>query len=143
MLGESVPLAATVDSTDTNYLETRNIGLQGTHCASGSCTGIVVSTGNKTVFGKIAKLTNEPKVGLSTLEKEILSFVWIICSIMLLMIIIVIVLWYACFPGSSEGSRLTMHLKGCLVTNDLPGLDKRAHTYCRLRVSGCRFHPGG
>lgn len=93
LLGESVPLAATVDSTDPNYLETRNIGLQGTHCVSGSCTGVVVSTGNKTVFGKIAKLTNEPKVGLSTLEKEILSFVWIICSIMVLMIIIVIVLW--------------------------------------------------
>lgn len=92
-LGESVPLAATVDSTDPNYLETRNIGLQGTHCVSGTCTGIVVSTGNKTVFGKIAKLTNEPKVGLSTLEKEILSFVWIICSIMVLMIIVVIVLW--------------------------------------------------
>ncbi|KAG6357049.1 hypothetical protein INS49_014925 [Diaporthe citri] len=92
LTGESVPLAATVDSTDPNYLETKNIGLQGTHCVSGSCTGVVVSTGNKTVFGKIAKLTNEPKVGLSTLEKEILSFVWIICSIMLLMIIIVIVL---------------------------------------------------
>ena len=91
--GESVPLAATVDPTDTNYLETKNIGLQGTHCVSGSCTGIVVSTGDRTVFGKIAKLTNEPKAGLSTLEKEILSFVWIICSIMILMIIIVIVLW--------------------------------------------------
>ncbi|KAK7706288.1 hypothetical protein SLS64_007627 [Diaporthe eres] len=95
LTGESVPLAATVDSTDPNYLETKNIGLQGTHCVSGSCTGIVVSTGNKTVFGKIAKLTNEPKVGLSTLEREILSFVWIICSIMLLMIVIVIVLWAA------------------------------------------------
>ncbi|KAK2602140.1 hypothetical protein N8I77_008697 [Diaporthe amygdali] len=95
LTGESVPLAAVVDSTDTNYLETRNIGLQGTHCVSGSCTGIVVSTGNKTVFGRIAKLTNEPKVGLTTLEKEVLSFVWIICSIMLVMIIIVIVLWAA------------------------------------------------
>lgn len=42
LTGESVPLAASVDSTDDNYLETRCIGMQGTHCVSGSCTGLVV-----------------------------------------------------------------------------------------------------
>lgn len=42
LTGESVPLAASVDSTDDNYLETRCIGMQGTHCISGSCTGLVV-----------------------------------------------------------------------------------------------------
>ena len=30
--GESEPIIATVDSTEENYLETNNIGLQGTHC---------------------------------------------------------------------------------------------------------------
>ncbi|KAK3937704.1 putative type IIC NA+/K+/H+-transporting ATPase [Diplogelasinospora grovesii] len=93
LTGESVPLAATVDNTDTNYLETKNIGLQGTHCVSGTCTGVVVATGNRTVFGRIAKLTNEPKTGLTTLEREVLNFVYIICSIMLLMILLVIILW--------------------------------------------------
>lgn len=91
--GESVPLAAAVDSTDKNYLETKNIGLQGTHCVSGTCTGIVVATGNRTVFGRIAKLTNEPKTGMTTLEREVLNFVIIICSVMVLMIILVLVLW--------------------------------------------------
>lgn len=91
--GESFPLTATVDSTDTNYLETKNIGLQGTHCVSGTCTGVVVATGNRTVFGRIAKLTNEPKTGLTTLEREIMNFVIIICSIMLVMIVVVLVLW--------------------------------------------------
>lgn len=42
LTGESVPLAASVDSTDTNYLETRCIGMQGTHCVSGTCLGLVV-----------------------------------------------------------------------------------------------------
>jgi sodium/potassium-transporting ATPase subunit alpha len=93
LTGESVPLAATVNSTDDNYLETKNIGLQGTHCASGTCTGIVVSTGSKTVFGQIAKLTNSPKVGMTTLEREVLNFTLIICSIMAVMIIVVIILW--------------------------------------------------
>ena len=81
-IGESFPLAATVDYTDKNYLETKNIGLQGTHCASGTCTGVVVATGGRTVFGRIAKLTNEPKKGQTPIEREVLNFVYIICSIM-------------------------------------------------------------
>ncbi|KAF5664722.1 h+ k+-exchanging atpase [Fusarium heterosporum] len=93
LTGESKPVAGTVDHTDTNYLETHNIGLQGTHCILGSCTGIVVATGDKTVFGRIASLTNEPKVKMTTLEKEVLYFVIIIASIMIVMITIVCILW--------------------------------------------------
>ncbi|RGP70929.1 h+ k+-exchanging atpase [Fusarium sporotrichioides] len=93
LTGESKPVAGTVDHTDTNYLETHNIGLQGTHCILGSCTGIVVATGDKTVFGRIASLTNEPKVKMTTLEKEVLYFVIIIASIMIVMISIVCIIW--------------------------------------------------
>ncbi|KAK0654737.1 hypothetical protein B0T16DRAFT_395603 [Cercophora newfieldiana] len=95
LTGESVPLTATVDATDKNYLETKNMGLQGTHCSSGTVTGVVVATGNRTVFGRIAKLTNEPKKGLTTLEREVLNFVIIICSIMFFMIALVVILWAA------------------------------------------------
>ncbi|CAM1502313.1 Fc.00g042970.m01.CDS01 [Cosmosporella sp. VM-42] len=95
LTGESLPLAATIDSTDDNYLETRCIGLQGTHCISGTCTGVVVATGDNTIFGRIAKLTNEPKKGMTTLEKEVYHFVLIICSLMFFMILVVIVLWAA------------------------------------------------
>ncbi|PBP17187.1 Na,H/K antiporter P-type ATPase [Diplocarpon rosae] len=95
LTGESAPLPGTVMTTDLNYLETRCIGLQGTHCISGSGIGIVVSTGDSTVFGKIAKLTNAPKTGLTPLEREVLNFVIVICSIMLVMILIVIIVWSA------------------------------------------------
>jgi sodium/potassium-transporting ATPase subunit alpha len=88
-----VPFRASVDSTDDNYLETKNMGFQGTHCVSGTCLGVVVATGSHTVFGEIAKLTNEPKKSLSTLEREVLNFVYIICSLMITMIVIVVVLW--------------------------------------------------
>jgi len=91
--GESIPVSATVDSTDDNYLETHCIGLQSTPCISGTATAIVISTGDSTVFGRIARLTSEPKTGLTTLEKEVLRFVVIICSIMLSMIIVVIIVW--------------------------------------------------
>lgn len=95
LTGESQPIPGSIENTDLNYLETHNIGMQGTHCISGSAIGVAVSTGNETVFGKIAKLTNTPKSGLTTLQKEILRFIIIICSIMVLFNIIVIVCWAA------------------------------------------------
>ncbi|PYI36884.1 Na/K ATPase alpha 1 subunit [Aspergillus indologenus CBS 114.80] len=93
LTGESAPINGTVSSTDDNYLETHCIGLQGTHCVAGSAVGVVVSTGDSTVFGRIAKLTSEPKKGLTTLEKEILRFVSFIVAIMLAMIILVVGVW--------------------------------------------------
>ncbi|RMD39512.1 hypothetical protein DV735_g5616, partial [Chaetothyriales sp. CBS 134920] len=93
LTGESLPIPALVDSNETNYLETKCIGMQGTHCTSGSGIGIVVSTGDNTVFGHIAKLTSQPSSGRTTLQKEILFFVVIIVSLMVFMNIIVIGVW--------------------------------------------------
>jgi hypothetical protein len=101
-IGESLPLPGTVEHSDENYLETKNIGLQGTHCISGSGIGVVVSTGDATVFGKIAKMTNAPKTGMTPLEREILNFVLIICSIMVTMIVIVIIVWYEIHPTTAD-----------------------------------------
>lgn len=95
LTGETVPLRAALESTDDNYLETACIGLAGTHCVSGNGIGVVVATGDNSMFGRLAKLTNSPKQGLTTLEKEIYYFVAIIVSIMLLMILVVIIAWAA------------------------------------------------
>ena len=95
LTGESQPIPGAVNSTDKNYLETQNIGMQGTHCIGGSAMGITVSTGDKTVFGKIARLTNTPKTGMTTLQKEILRLVIVICSLMLFFNIVVIICWGA------------------------------------------------
>ena len=93
LTGESLPLSGTVETTDSNVLETKNIGMQGTHCISGSGLGVVFATGDRTVFGRIAKLTSEPETGMTTLEREVLNFVILICSIMFTMIILVIIVW--------------------------------------------------
>lgn len=95
LTGESQPVAGSTEYTDLNYLETDNIGMQGTHCISGSALGVTVSTGDKTVFGKIAKLTNSPKSGMTPLQKEILRFIIIICSLMLFFNVVVIICWAA------------------------------------------------
>jgi sodium/potassium-transporting ATPase subunit alpha len=104
ILGESKPIKGSVDSTEDNYLETRCIGLQGTHCVSGSATGVVVATGDGTVFGRIAKLAGEPKTGLTTIEKEIFRFVLLIFAIMITWIVILAAVWYAHPLPSSEPS---------------------------------------
>lgn len=93
LTGETVPLLGSVQSTDDNYLETACIGMAGTHCVSGSAWGLVVDTGDRTIFGRIAKLTSTPKQGLTPLQKEILYFVLFICSLMLVFIIVVIAVW--------------------------------------------------
>lgn len=93
LTGESAPLAAVTDFTDSNYLETKNIGFAGTHCTSGSGTGVVVSTGDRTVFGHIAKLTSQESTGRSPLQKEIIRFVFLIVTLMITMNIIVIGVW--------------------------------------------------
>ncbi|KAI9641498.1 hypothetical protein NHQ30_010307 [Ciborinia camelliae] len=95
LTGESLPLSGMVNNTDENYLETKCIGLQGTHCITGSGIGIVVATGDTTVFGRIAKLTNTPKTGMTTLEREVSNFVLVIVSIMVTMIVLVIIIWAA------------------------------------------------
>jgi sodium/potassium-transporting ATPase subunit alpha len=69
--------------------------MQGTHCISGSGTGIVILTGDNTVFGKIAALSAKRKQGLTTLQKEILRFVAVIASAIIVVSIVVIIVWAA------------------------------------------------
>lgn len=93
LTGEALPLLGSIDSTDDNYLETACIGLAGTHCVSGSAWGLIVETGDRTVFGRIAKLTSTPKEGMTPLQKEIFYFVSLIVCIMLTMVVIVVAVW--------------------------------------------------
>jgi sodium/potassium-transporting ATPase subunit alpha len=55
LTGESNAINATIDMTDANFLESKNVALQGTLCTSGSGTGVCVQLGDATVFGRIAK----------------------------------------------------------------------------------------
>jgi len=69
LTGESLPINATTECTDPNFMESRNIGMQGTHVVSGNGIGLVIQTGDSTVFGRIAKLSSTGSSGLTTLQK--------------------------------------------------------------------------
>lgn len=54
LTGESVPIAAVTESSEPNYLETKCIGMQGTHCTSGSGIGVVVVRQRSPILLKVA-----------------------------------------------------------------------------------------
>ena len=54
MTGESEELEGLIETTDENFLETKNIALMGTLVTNGSAIGVVLFTGPKSVMGGIA-----------------------------------------------------------------------------------------
>ncbi|CAN8067083.1 unnamed protein product [Agarophyton chilense] len=81
LTGESEPIGRTVDCTDENPLETKNLAFFGTLAVDGTCTGIVVNTGDSTVFGRIAGLAAGSVSEVTTLQLDIHHFVIIISSV--------------------------------------------------------------
>ncbi|KAL4982980.1 hypothetical protein BDW68DRAFT_194775 [Aspergillus falconensis] len=95
LTGESEPVSGTVESTNNNFLETNNIGLQGTYCVSGAALGLVVGTGDQTVFGRIAGLSNGRRTEMTPMQREILRFVLIIVSLVVTFVLIIVIIWAA------------------------------------------------
>lgn len=91
--GESEPVPGSVDFTDDNYLKTHCIGLQSTHCVSGTALAVCVGTGDLTVFRRIAGLTNQRRQEMIPMQKEIRLFVFIIVSFITTVVIVIVVLW--------------------------------------------------
>lgn len=77
LTGESEPISATTENTDPNFMESRNVGMQGTHVVSGNGIGVVIQTGDATVFGRIAKLSSTGNSGLTTLQKVLPLSRWL------------------------------------------------------------------
>ncbi|CAF1259823.1 unnamed protein product, partial [Didymodactylos carnosus] len=78
LTGESEPLARSPDCTDDNPLETKNLAFFSTFAVEGSCTGMVVRTGDNTVMGRIAALASGLGQEMSPLNVEIEHFVHIV-----------------------------------------------------------------
>lgn len=95
LTGESKPVEGNslTETPGSNYLEANCIALQGSYCISGNAIAVVVSTGDSTVFGNIAKMSSAPKRGLTSLQWEIFRFVLIVVSIILTLILVVIIVW--------------------------------------------------
>jgi sodium/potassium-transporting ATPase subunit alpha len=81
----------------------KNIALAGTLCVSGSGQGLVIQTGDNTVFGRIAKLSSKPNHAMTTLEREIFHFVVLIASLAIATAVLICILWGAWLKKDHPG----------------------------------------
>ncbi|KAF7727226.1 hypothetical protein EC973_007924 [Apophysomyces ossiformis] len=95
LTGESEAIPGTVEATDPNVLESHNVAMMGTHCLNGSGVGVVVSIGDNTLMGRIAKLSLSDTGARTTLQVEILRFVIIIACLSITVGAICLITWAA------------------------------------------------
>ncbi|XP_018651567.1 putative na+/k+ atpase alpha subunit [Schistosoma mansoni] len=81
LTGESEPQSRTSEYTNENPLETKNLAFFSTNAVDGTCRGIVVSTGDRTVMGRIANLASGLQIGQTPINKEINHFIHLITSV--------------------------------------------------------------
>ncbi|OMJ08462.1 Sodium/potassium-transporting ATPase subunit alpha-2 [Smittium culicis] len=81
LTGESEPQERSNKNKMKNPLEATNLIFNGTHCVSGRCYGLVIRTGDSTVLGQIANLTNTAGERKSPLALEIDKFVKLIAAV--------------------------------------------------------------
>lgn len=85
---ETVEKTSIILNDDGAVLEMRNLAFMGTNVISGFAKGIVISTGNDTIFGEIAQeLNDEPTV--TSFEKGVNSVSWVLIKFMLVMVPVV------------------------------------------------------
>ncbi len=95
LTGEAEPVKCTLHSTDDIHTSTRNLAFMGCTVKEGTGFGMVVSTGNNTVMGQVAKLAYTTSHGTSTLRKESVRMVVIISVIAVLTGIFFVIYWAA------------------------------------------------
>lgn len=93
LTGESDEIEASVDQTEENFLESRNIALMGTLVVNGGGVGVVVLTGGRSVMGRIAKATASAEERPTLIQREITRFVYIIVALTVVLALVILFTW--------------------------------------------------
>ncbi|KAG0699620.1 hypothetical protein DFH29DRAFT_936038 [Suillus ampliporus] len=119
LTGESDMVPGSLDATSDNALETRNLALTSTFVTQGTCNGVVFATGDRTVMGRLVRMSGETKFKLTTIQKEIWFFTKVISSVAFTMFGISLLLfgvWLrTTYPGYETISIAIMNSIGCLT----------------------------
>ncbi|GAB1598693.1 sodium/potassium-transporting ATPase subunit alpha-B-like [Argonauta hians] len=81
LTGESEPQSRSSEFTNENPLETKNLAFFSTNAVEGTCLGLVIKTGDRTVMGRIANLASGLEVGETPIAKEIAHFIHLITGV--------------------------------------------------------------
>jgi len=107
LTGESLPVEkapAVTDGSTQNPLEMGNLLFMGSNVESGTGVAVVVQTGSQTYFGSLATSISGQRQ-LTSFDKGITSFTWLMISFMLVMVPLVFL-----FNGISKGNWLEAFL---------------------------------
>ncbi|KAJ5092041.1 hypothetical protein NUU61_006911 [Penicillium alfredii] len=119
LTGESEEIDGAIDSTDTNFLETRNIALMGTCVTNGNAIGVVVLTGARSVMGRIAKMTSGVKQKPTLIQREITRFVTIIVCLTVTLALLILFTWLGWLrrdhPTYMSVVAMLNNVMGCVV----------------------------
>jgi len=81
LTGEAEPQSRSTQMSDENPLETKNLAFYGTLATEGSAIGVVVSTGDRTIIGRIAGLAASTVAEDTPIHREIHHFILIITGV--------------------------------------------------------------
>lgn len=119
LTGESDEIEGATDSTDANFLETRNIALMGTSVTNGNAVGVVVLTGSRSVMGRIATMTSGVKQKPTMIQREITRFVTIIICLTIVLASVILLTWVGWLrvdhPAYMSVVAMLNNVMGCVV----------------------------
>eukprot|EP00731_Ephydatia_muelleri_P011696 Em0006g590a len=117
--GESEPQSRSPDSCHENPLESKNLAFYSTNAVEGTCIGVVIKTGDRTVMGRIAQLTGSIQEEKTTLAIEIDHFIMLIS---IFAVFIGIVFFVVAFVLGYSWLNAFIFLIGIIVANVPEGL---------------------
>ena len=104
LTGESKPVSATVRCSSENFMESTNIGYYSTMVEQGTGEAVVIATGDRTVLGKMSKLTRGSSGDEVTgLHREVNRFVLFVVIATITGIIILWITWGAWLNRDHHG----------------------------------------
>ncbi|KAF4584030.1 ATPase, P-type, transmembrane domain protein [Ophiocordyceps camponoti-floridani] len=119
LTGEPDEVEASVDATDANILESRNMALMGTLVVNGSGEAVVVLTGGRSVMGRIAKATAAAGQGSTLIQREVWRFVRIIVALTVVLALVILLAWLLWLrrdhPGFMDVVAMLNNVMGCVV----------------------------
>jgi len=81
LTGESEDLLRVANKMEKNIFESPNVGFFGTECTGGTGRGVVFRTGDDTVIGRIANLSQSADKKSTPLSNEIDRFIYIVSGV--------------------------------------------------------------
>ncbi|KAI1089860.1 hypothetical protein F5B19DRAFT_495030 [Rostrohypoxylon terebratum] len=93
LTGESEETEGTINATDPNILESRNIALMGSVVVNGTGNGVVILTGARSVMGRIAHAMSTVDEKPTLIQREIWRFVKIIVCLTVCLALLIALTW--------------------------------------------------